>query len=88
MQQPTDDVDHGPASTAATYGPTVEPRDSLHAEGGEEIVGRVHAEHHEVALREIDHAHDAEDEGEADAHQAVDGSDRQTGGHGLKEIDK
>ena len=65
----------GPASTTATYGPNVRAERELNAERDEDVIGDIHAEHHEVALGEIDHAHDAEDEREADAHQAVDRAD-------------
>ena len=56
----------------------------LHAQRGEEIERRIHAEHHEVALGEIDDAHDAEDQPEADAHQAVDRADQKPGGQRLQ----
>ena len=56
-----------------------DPNDGLHAERREDIEGGVHAEHHELALGEVDDPHDAEDERQADAHQAVDRADRQAG---------
>ena len=40
-------------------------------------IGAVHAEHHEVALGEIDDAHDAEDEVQTDADQAIDPAQQQ-----------
>jgi hypothetical protein len=43
------------------------------------VVGEVHPQHHEVALREVDHAHDAEDEGETDAHEGIDAPHEETG---------
>jgi len=46
------------------------------AEDDRVVVRQVHPQHHEVALREVDHAHDAEDEGEADAHEGVDAPTR------------
>ena len=58
---------------------------SLHAERGEEIERRVHAEHHEIALGEVDHPHDAEDQPESDAHQAIDRADQKSGGQCLQE---
>ena len=54
-----------PASSAATIGPTYGPRNRPSAEPGERVERGVHAEHQELALREVDHAHDAEDEPEA-----------------------
>ena len=56
----------------------------LHAERGQEIERRIHAEHHEIALGEIDHPHDAEDQPEPDAHQAVDRADQEAGGQRLQ----
>ena len=56
----------------------------LHAERGEEIERRIHAEHHEVALGEVDDPHDAEDQAEPDAHQAIDRADQKSGGQGLQ----
>ena len=56
----------------------------LHAERGEEIERRIHAEHHEIALGEVDDPHDAEDQPEPDAHQAIDRADQKPGGQGLQ----
>lgn len=56
----------------------------LYAERREEIERRVHPEHHEVALGEIDDPHHAEYESEPDAHQAVDRADQKSGGQGLQ----
>ena len=60
--------------------------DHLQAERAEQVERSVHAEHHEIALREIDDAHDAEYQREADAHQPVDHADQQPGDEGLKDI--
>ena len=57
----------------------------LHAQEREGVEGDVHAEHHEVALGEVDHPHDAEDHREADAHQAVDRADQGARGERLQE---
>ena len=39
---------------------------------GEGDDGRIHGERHHLAVGEVDHAHDAEDDGQAERHQAVD----------------
>src|SRR5258705_12901940 len=54
-------------------------KDALYAERREAIKCRVHAEHHEVAMGEVDDPHDSENQSEADAHQAVDRADQQAG---------
>jgi hypothetical protein len=56
----------------------------LHAERGEEIECRVHAEHHEIALGEIDDPHHPENQSEPDAHQAIDRTDQKSGGQCLQ----
>jgi len=57
--------------SAASYGRSQEPQQ---VEGRDDVEGEIHAEHQEFALGEIDDAHDAEDDPEPDAHQAVDRS--------------
>ncbi len=59
-----------------------------HAEAGHQVVGDVHAEHHEIAVGEVHDPHDAEDEAEADAHQPVDAADQQARSQGLKDVDE
>ena len=56
------------------------------AEADRVVVRQVHPQHHEVALREVDHAHDPEDEGEADAHEGVDTPHEETGHDVLGEL--
>src|SRR5262249_39486611 len=46
----------------------------------------VHAEHHEVALGEVDDPHDAEDQREANAHERVHPAHEQPGHHVLDEV--
>ncbi len=53
--------------------------DRIDAKRDEEIVGGVHAEHHEIALGEIDDPHHAENQREANAHQSVDRAEQQAG---------
>ena len=74
----------GRPAGCATNGPNGVAERGLHAERGEEIERRIHAEHHEIALGEIDHPHDAEDQPEPDAHQAVDRADQKAGGQRLQ----
>ena len=42
----------------------------------EEEVGRVHPQHQQVAVGEVDDAHHAEDDGQADADEGVDAADQ------------
>ena len=52
----------------------------------EEIEGAVHADHHQIALAEVDDAHDAEDDAEADAHQSVETTKKQSRRQRLQEV--
>src|SRR5262249_22142557 len=61
------------------------PKRRLNAERREQIERGVHAEHHEIAMGEIDDAHHAEDQAEPDAHQAIDRADEETAGPCLQE---
>ncbi len=78
----------GPASAAPTIGADIGAEEREHAEARHQIIRRIHAEHHEVAMGEIHDAHHAEDDAEANAHQAVGAADQQAGRHRLEEIDK
>src|SRR6266568_2568309 len=51
----------------------------------EDVVGEVHPHHEQLAVREVDDAHDAEDEGEADADEGVDATHQHPAHDGLKE---
>ena len=62
------------------------PEQRIDAEHDRVVEGEVHPQHHEVALREVDHAHDAEDEREPDAHEGVDAPHEQTGHDVLREL--
>jgi hypothetical protein len=42
--------------------------------------------HHEIAVREVDDAHDAEDDGEPDAHQPIDRADQQARRKRLQDV--
>src|SRR5690606_26138700 len=44
----------------------------------------IHPHHHEIGLREVDHAHDAEDERQANAHQPVDAAEQDSTRKSLK----
>ena len=65
----------GPASIAATKGATIGPEDPERGEPADKIDADIHAQHQQLALREVDDLHDAEDQAEADAHQSVDAAD-------------
>ena len=58
----------------------------VRSEQAERVIGDVHTEHHEVALRKIDDAHDAEDQTQPDAHQAIQRAGEQAGSERLQEI--
>src|SRR2546430_5951984 len=57
-------------------------------EGAEEREGDVHADGHELAVREVDDAHDAEDEREPDPHHGVDAAGEDARGDRLDEPDE
>ena len=77
-----------PGEDRRNIGSECRAEDRLNAERAEKIKCGVHAEHHEVALREIDDAHDAEYQGQADAHEPVKCADEKPGREGLKYIFK
>ena len=57
-----------------------------HAAAGHQIEAGEHAQHQQLALGEVDDAHDAEDQPEADAHQAVDAADGDAGGERVQHV--
>ena len=87
VQQPADAEHDRPGQRGAGDRTDIRAEKGEDAEASHQIISDVHAEHHEVALREIHHAHDAKDDAEADAHQAVGAADEQAGGQRLKEVD-
>src|SRR5581483_9156080 len=87
MQQPADGEHDRPGQRGAGDRTRIRTKKGEDAKPRHQIISDVHAEHHEVAMCEIHHAHDAEDDTEADAHQAVSAADEQPGGEGLEEID-
>ena len=62
------------------------PQKGEHAGAGDQIQAGVHAQHQQLALGEIDDAHDAEDQPEPDAHQAVDATDGEAGGERVQRV--
>ena len=52
-------------------------RVGIEPEARGEQEGQVHAPDHHVAVGEVDHAHDAEDQGQAHRHEAVDASEQE-----------
>jgi hypothetical protein len=61
------------------------PKKRLYAKRSEQEKRSVHPDHHEIALRKIDDAHDAEDHGKADAHQPLDRADENARHQNLQE---
>ena len=59
----------------------------IDAEPGGAEPGQVHRPHHEVAVGEVHDAHHAEDQREADRHQAVDAAEEQAADHRLDDED-
>jgi hypothetical protein len=72
MHEVTEDREHWASEQDRDERTKSVAESGLHAERGEEIKRRVHAEHHEIALGEIDDPHDTKNQPEPDAHQAVD----------------
>ena len=56
------------------------------AKAHEQIPSGVHTEHHQLALREVNNAHDAKDHSEASTHEAVQATNHQAGRKSLKKI--
>ena len=71
VQQAAEHEEHRTGDDRRHDGADVGAEHRADAERRERVPGEVHAEHQQVALAEIDDAHDAEDDPEADAHQAV-----------------
>jgi hypothetical protein len=83
MQHPADREDHRAGQKGRDDRPGIRPQKRQHAITRGQVEGRVHAEHQEVALREIDDVHRAEDEPEADAHQRIGAAHQNAGGERL-----
>ncbi len=88
VHQPADRKHDRPGQDGARDRTDIGAEKGQHAEAGHQVVGGVHAEHHEIALGEVHHPHDAEDDAEPDAHQAVDAADRDAGGERLENVDQ
>ena len=87
VQKPTEDEHDRAGDRRRDDRAGVGSEKNQHPEAGHQVIGDVHAEHHEVALGEVHDAHDAEDDAEPDAHQAIGAADQQARRHGLEEID-
>ena len=85
VQQVTAHEQDGPGADRGDEGRGNRPQHSDSAEGSGQVQGDVHSQHQEVALREVDHPHYAEDQAEAKAHQAVDAPHQQPGRQRLQE---
>ena len=88
VQQPADGEHDRPGERGADDRAGIGAEEREHAEAGHQVVGGVHAEHHEVAVGEVHHPHDAEDDAEPDAHQPVGAADQQAGGERLQRVDQ
>ena len=88
MQQPADRVDDGARKQRPDDRADIGAEDGERSETGDQVERDVHAEHHEVAVGEVHDAHHAEDDAEADAHQAVGAADQQARRHRLKKVDQ
>src|SRR5262249_44681899 len=64
----------------------IRAKEGEHAGARDEIQAGIHAKHQQLALGEVDNAHDAEDQPEPDAHQPVDTADRHAGGDGVQRV--
>ena len=76
----------GPAHSAPTNGPKYGPRKASTPPPVTRYRLAIHAEHQQFALGEVDDAHDAEDQPEADTHQAVDAADGKAGGERVQDV--
>ena len=71
VNQDAQQIDHRACCECGDVGRERGPEQQVYAKEREEVVGRIHAQHHEIALGEVDHAHDAKNKAEADAHQPI-----------------
>ncbi len=76
-----DDPLQGPADDEEQRRDRNGREDRIEMQRGEQDEGRVHRQHGELAMGEIDDAHDPEDDGKPERHQAVD----EAGQHALDE---
>ena len=77
---------HRGGAEGADEGSPVRTEEGERFASGDQIEAGEHAQHEELALGEVDDAHDPEDEPEADAHQAVDGADRDARGDRVQHV--
>ena len=86
VQQGAAGEDDGSGEQGADEGADIGAEEGEDAAAGDEVEAGEHAEHQQLALGEIDDAHDAEDEPEADAHQAVDTADGDARGERVQHV--
>jgi len=84
MQRPAEGEQRRPGEQRRQHRPQHRSHRAHEPEAGHQVEGEIHAEHEEFALREVDHAHDAEDQAQPQAHQAVEAADQQARGRGLQ----
>jgi hypothetical protein len=88
VQQPADREHDRPREHGADDRAGIGAEERQHAEAGDQIVGGVHAQHHEIAVREVHDPHDAKDDAQPDAHQPIGAADQQAGGKRLQRVDQ
>jgi len=88
MKQPAQGENNRPGEEGGDDRPAARAQKCRQTAGGGQVEGRIHPDHQEVALGEIDHAHGAEDDAEPDTHQRVSASDQDASGKRLQKIDK
>ena len=86
MQQPPQPEDQRPGQERGDDRSAIGAEKRQHAKPRRQIEGRVHAEHQEIALGEIDDPHRAKDDAEPDAHQRIGATDQDSGRKRLEEI--
>ena len=85
QQRAADEHDRAGAERADER-PDIGAEECQHAAAGDQIEAGEHAQHQQLALGEIDDLHDAEDQPEADAHQAVDAADGDARGERVQHV--
>ena len=86
VQQGAADEHDRPGAERADERADIGAEEGEHAAAGDQIEAGEHAQHEQLALGEVDDPHDAEDQPEADAHQAVDAADGDAGGERVQHV--
>ncbi len=86
VQQGAADEQHRPGGEGGDERPDIGSEERQHAPAAEQVQRDVHAEHQQLALREIHHLHDAEDQAKPDAHEPVDATDGDARGERVQHV--